>query len=136
MIASIEQRHTLAEITWTADRLLDRGHHRAMLALCNRALVDHGDLPDLRLRRARALMALHRADEAERDLAMVLCQRPESSTAHLLLCEIALCRGDLDRAEELLDRAIDLDPSHPRTVDLADVVQGWRQQLSAYRCAA
>ncbi len=126
----------LAEAIRIAEQLLANGEHRALVAHCTRALREGGDRPELRVCRARGLMALRCLDLAERDLALALRLRPESATVHRLLCEAALCRGDLAAAETLLDRALDLDPSHPRARELALVVLGWRAGCRALRYGA
>lgn len=131
MTGPFEPDDGLSEVAWTAERMFESGHHRGVLVLCTRALSDFGDRPQLRVLRARALMAMRRIDEAERDLALGLRLRPESATIHRLLCEIALSRGDLPRAELLLERAIDLDPRHPRARELAEVCLGWRAGCTA-----
>jgi Flp pilus assembly protein TadD len=131
MTGPFQRDPRISEILWIAEQLLSSGYRLAVLLLMNRALCDHGDRPELRVCRARARMALGRMDAAERDLGLALRQRPESATIHRLLCEIALCRGDLARAELLLERAVDLDPDHPRVHELAVVTQGWRAARSA-----
>ncbi|HKE19235.1 MAG TPA: tetratricopeptide repeat protein [Kofleriaceae bacterium] len=131
MTGPFERNDGLREIVWAGEQLLAGGQHRAVLALAIRALREHGDLPALRVLRARALLALHLVGDAERDLALALRVRPESATIHRLLCEIALRRGDLARAEAFLERALDLDPAHPRGHELAQVTQGWRAEHTA-----
>jgi Flp pilus assembly protein TadD len=126
MTGPFERNDGLREIVGAGEQLLAGRHHRAVLALATRALREHGDRPALRVLRARALLALHQVDDAERDLALALRLRPESATIHRLLCEIALRRGDLLWAEALLERALDLDPAHPRGRELAEVTMGWR----------
>jgi tetratricopeptide (TPR) repeat protein len=116
----------MIEVFVAADQLLAHGNHRAALALCTQALADHGDRARLRLQRARALMALGCDDNAECDLALALRLAPRWAHPHRLLCEIALRRRDLDSAEVFLDRALRLDPTHPRTHELAHVILGWR----------
>jgi tetratricopeptide (TPR) repeat protein len=131
MTGPFEPDDGLSEVAWTASRMLEGGHHLGVLVLCTSALRDFGDGPQLRVLRARALMALRRLDEAERDLALGLRLRPQSATIHRLLCEVALSRGDLPRAELLLERALDLDPTHPRGRELAEVCLGWRVERTA-----
>jgi tetratricopeptide (TPR) repeat protein len=127
----IPQQPILLEIASAADQLLARGEFRAVMAVCGRALHDHGDHPRIRIARARALMAMRRHREAERDLALAIRLDPGSAMAHRLLCEIALCRGDLGAAEVFLDRALRLDPAHPRARELAEVACGWRERREA-----
>jgi Tfp pilus assembly protein PilF len=127
----IHPRQIVLEIRSTADQLLARREYRAVVAVCGRALHDHGDHARVRIARARALMALRRPVEAERDLALAIRLDPGSATAHRLLCEIALCRGDLGAAEVFLDRALRLDPSHPRARELGEVAIGWRARRDA-----
>jgi tetratricopeptide (TPR) repeat protein len=133
MTGPFQRDARLSEMIWIAEQLLASGYRLEVLLVVNRALSEHGDWPELRVYRARALMALGRLEEAERDLGLALHQRPESATIHRLLCEIALCRGDLTRAEALLERAIDLDPDHPRAHELADVALGWRAARATMR---
>jgi tetratricopeptide (TPR) repeat protein len=126
MTGPFQRDARLSELIWIAEQLLASGYRLEVLLLINRALCEHGEWPELRVCRARALMSLGRMVEAERDLGLALRERPDSATIYRLLCEIALCDGDLTRAEGLLERALDLDPAHPRAHELADVTLGWR----------
>lgn len=136
MTGSFQRDDMLAEIIRIAEQLLADGKHEAAVAHSTAALRAGGDRPELRVSRACGLLAMRRLDEAERDLALALRLRPESATIHRLLCEAALCRGDLAAAEMFLDRALDLDPWHPRARELAQVTLGWRAECTALRYGA
>jgi uncharacterized protein HemY len=99
-----------------------------------RALDDGGEDSELRLRRARALLALHRDAEAKDELIGVAAKSPSAVGVHLLLCEIALRQKDLPAAERSLIEAMRRDVRHPRLIELTAVIRGWR--LAAARPAA
>jgi uncharacterized protein HemY len=122
------------EARWYADQLFAGRHYRAVLALVNKALHDGVDDTELRLRRARALLALHRDAEAKDELIRVAEQSPSAVGVHLLLCEIALRQKDLPAAERSLVDAMRRDVRHPRLIELTAVIRGWR--LAAVRRAA
>src|SRR5690606_4994663 len=92
----------IREACWYSDRLFSGRHYRAVLALATRSIKDDGESAELRLRRARALLALHRDAEAGADLARAQLLDPRDPTAPLLLCEVALRQKDLAAAERHL----------------------------------
>lgn len=115
----------IREACWYLDRLLIGRHYRAVLGLASQALAEEGDDPGLHLRRARALLAMHRDAEATLDVERARAISPGSIDAFILLAEIALRRGDLARAERSLAVALRRSPAHPRAAELRVVVTGW-----------
>jgi Flp pilus assembly protein TadD len=111
---------------------LATGHAAAALAGAS-ALVDtHPDNVDARFVRARALEALDRPDEANRELTLLLQLRPSHAGAWRLLGILLAAHGGLlatERADEALRRALALEPSWS---DLRDL----RRQLSERRADA
>jgi Flp pilus assembly protein TadD len=124
----------IREACWYADRLLLGRHYRAVLALCTDALRVEGDDPGLHLRRGRALLAMHRDDEAVVDVERARAIAPGNVDAHVLLAEIALRQGDIAAAERHLVVAVKRSPAHPRAAELRRVVAGWYR--AALRVAA
>ena len=120
----------IREACWYADRLLIGRHYRAVLGLMSQALAEEGDDPGLHLRRARALLAMHRDAEAVIDVERARAIAPGSVDAFVLLAEIALRQKDLRQAERHLAVALRRSPAHPRAAELRTVVTGW------YRAAA
>lgn len=131
-----ERADSIREAAWFSDRLMAEGQPGAALALVTGALGRTGRPPDARLivRRARALLALRRDDEARADLVSLLSDVHMDSragcaaSAMRLLCEIALRAGQLERAGTFLAAALRLDPHHPRACELRRVVGGWRAE--------
>lgn len=121
----------LREAAWYVDRLWLGRHHRAILALCSRAMLEDGDDPALLMRRARSLLATGRRAEAERDVLSASSLAPDAASPYVLLCEIALRQHDLDRAELLVTRALRLEPHHPRARELERVIIGWGAAAAA-----
>ena len=124
----------IREACWYADRLLIGRHYRAVLGLCSQALAEEGDDPGLYLRRARALLAMHRDAEAAVDLERARVIAPGCIDAFVLLAEIALRKNDLKQAERHLAVALRRSPAHPRALELRTVVSGWYR--AAFQVAA
>jgi hypothetical protein len=115
----------IRETCWYSARLFGGRHYRAVMALSTRAILENGDDPRLRLLRSRALLAMHRDGEAAIDAAAASLLDPSSAEPQLILCEIALRRGVLVRAEDHLGHALTLAPAHRRAAELFAVVAGW-----------
>jgi len=128
------RKDRVREACWYADRLLTGRHYRAVLGLCTRTLAEEGDDPGLHLRRARALLAMHRDAEATVDVERARAIAPGAVDAFVLLAEIALRRKDLVAAERHLAVALRRSPAHPRAMELRRVVAGWYRD--AFRIAA
>ncbi len=129
----------IREACWYADRLLIGRHYRAVLGLMSQALSEEGDDPGLHLRRARALLAMHRDAEALLDVERACAIAPGCVDAFVLLAEIALRQKDLRQAERHLAVALRRSPAHPRAAELRAVVTGWYRaavQVAADRQAA
>lgn len=129
----------IREACWYADRLFRGRHYRALLGLMTRALSEEGDDPALHLRRARALLALHRDAEAAIEVDRARLIAPGNLDARVLLAEIALRRNDVRTAEMHLTVLARRSPAHPRGAELRQVVTGWYRaagQIAASRRVA
>jgi tetratricopeptide (TPR) repeat protein len=124
----------IREACWYADRLLLGRHYRAVLGMVSQALAEEGDDPGLHLRRARALLAMHRDAEAALDVDRARAIAPGTIDVYVLLAEIALRVNDLERAERNLAIALRRSPAHPRATELRKVVTGWYR--AAFQVAA
>lgn len=124
----------IREACWYADRLLIGRHYRAVLGLCSHTLAEEGDDPGLHMRRARALLAMHRDAEAAVDVERARAISPGCIDAYVLLAEIALRQKDLRQAERHLKVALRRSPAHPRAGELRLVITGWYR--AAYQIAA
>ncbi|MGD2116111.1 MAG: tetratricopeptide repeat protein, partial [Acidobacteriota bacterium] len=85
---------------------------------------DPKELIDLHvgLERARALSRDRLFPEAERQLRTVLRRDPTNLAAMIDLASVLAETGDLDRAAEVVERALDLDPEYPRLhLQLAEI---------------
>lgn len=121
---------TLRAAARRAGELVAAGQPRAALAIATRHLR-RGETAELRLVRARALLAFRAVAAAERDLVRCVALDPTSVVAHQLLCELALRRGDLAGAELFLKDVRRLAPRDARTAELTRVVVGWRRARAA-----
>jgi len=120
----------IREACWYADRLLIGRHYRAVLGLMSQALAEEGDDPGLHLRRARALLAMHRDAEALVDVERACAIAPGCVDGFVLLAEIALRQKDVRQAERHLRVALRRSPAHPRAAELRTVVTGWYRAAS------
>ena len=125
----------LREAAWYVDRLWLGRHHRAILALCSRAMLEDGDDPGLLMRRGRSLLATGRVAEAKLDVSRASVLAPDAAGPYVLLCEIALRQHDLDRAEMLVTRALRLEPHHARARELEKVIVGWGAAVATHVAA-
>jgi tetratricopeptide (TPR) repeat protein len=107
----------------SANRLLAARDFQGCAQCCAEALELEPANLDLRLLRARALMALGRESEATKELGRVLRWHPESSEGYLLLGQLAARRRKLCAAGTFLGHAVRLAPEDRRAHDLLELVQ-------------
>lgn len=101
------------------------------VAVCTDALAQHPDNLHLRLLRARALLALRRDEEAQRELRDCLRRDPDFAQAYRLLGELTLRRDELLSAEIFLKEALRIDPSDRDAADLLEIVNSLNQPTVA-----
>jgi tetratricopeptide (TPR) repeat protein len=89
-----------------AERLFQSRQYGSAASICAEALELEPDNLDLRILRARALMALRRDEEAKRELSRALRWHPASGEAYRLLGELAIRRGKLKAASTFLRQAV------------------------------
>jgi hypothetical protein len=111
--------------------MLHAREYAGVVSLCGEALESDPDNLDLRIIRARALMALRRDDEAKRELGRVLRWHSPSAEAYRLLGELAIRSGKLEAAETFLRHAVRLAPAEPSLAALLDLVQSSNQPTVA-----
>jgi tetratricopeptide (TPR) repeat protein len=115
----------------TADRLLAARDFQGCAQCCAEALELEPDNLDLRLLRARALMALGRDNEATKELGRILRWHPGSNESYRLLGQLAVRRGKLGAAGTFLEHAARLAPEDQRVQDLLELVQSSLQPTVA-----
>jgi tetratricopeptide (TPR) repeat protein len=103
----------------------------SVVAVCTDALADFSDNLHLRLLRARALLALRRDEEGQRELRECLRLDPRSARAYRTLGELSLRRDELESAEIFLREALRLDPGDPDAADLLDIAKSLNQPTVA-----
>ena len=94
-----------------------------VVAVCGDALTTYSENVELRLLRARALTALRRDEEAQRELRRCLRLDPRSAPCYRLLGELSLRRDELESAEIFLKEALRLDPNERDAKDLLDIAR-------------
>jgi tetratricopeptide (TPR) repeat protein len=97
-----------------AEAQLQAGHADEALTAAVAIVEAHPDNVDARFVRARALDALGRPDEANRELTLLLQLQPSHAGAWRLLGTLLAAHGGLlatERADEALRRALALEPS-------------------------
>jgi murein DD-endopeptidase MepM/ murein hydrolase activator NlpD len=92
--------------------------------LCEREIRRSGPTPSLRVELSRALIALHRTDEAERQLAVCVREFPDCARAYRMLGEIAFQQNRLGQAREYAEVAARIAPADNSTAILLQVVRG------------
>jgi hypothetical protein len=92
--------------------------------LCQREIQRSGPTPSLRLELGRALIALHRTEEAEHHLANCVRENPDCAPAYRMLSEIAFQRNRIGRAREYAEVAARMAPADHSNAILLQVVQG------------
>lgn len=103
------QREAILLAQQSRDHLAD-GLYEEALDLSEQALAHDGDLGEAHLCRGRALLGLHRLDEAEAALVRACDQLPKSSQPWLIMAEVFLARSDFEGVIASLLEALRRDP--------------------------
>ena len=111
------------EVAVRAVRLYAERRFAEAVELCEREMKRTGPTPALRVELSRALIALHRTEEAERQLAHCVRENPECAPAYRMLGEIAFQQNRLGRAREYAEVAARIAPSDNSTAILLQVVR-------------
>lgn len=115
-----------------AERLFQSQQYGSAASVCAEALELDPDNLDLRILRARALMALRRDEEAKRELSRALRWHPESGEAYRLLGELAIRRGKLKAASTFLRQAVRFsDDENASARGLLDLIESSNQPTVA-----
>lgn len=105
--------------------------YTGVASLCAGALEGEPDNFDLRLLRARALLAIRRDEEAHFELRCLLRWHSETSEVFGLLGELAIRRGKLDAAVTFLKQAQRLAPGERKIATMLDLLQSSNQPTVA-----
>jgi len=114
-----------------AERLFQSRQYGSAASVCAEALELEPDNLDLRILRARALMALRRDEEAKRELSRALRWHPASGEAYRLLGELAIRRGKLKAASTFLRQAVRFSEENASARDLLDLIESSSQPTVA-----
>jgi tetratricopeptide (TPR) repeat protein len=114
-----------------AERLFQSQQYAIAASMCAEALELEPDNLDLRILRARALMALRRDEEAKRELSRALRWHPASGEAYRLLGELAIRRGKLKAASTFLRQAVRFSDENASARDLLDLIESSSQPTVA-----
>lgn len=114
-----------------AAELFRARQYPAVVATCSDAIADDPiDVP-LRVLLARALMALRRDGDAQRELRACLQIDPRCPQAYRLLGELALRRDELESARMFLKEALRIDGADRDAEDLLGIVESLNQPTAA-----
>ncbi|HET6610943.1 MAG TPA: tetratricopeptide repeat protein [Kofleriaceae bacterium] len=111
----------------TATELLSLRRFASAAALCEDALADDPDDPDLRLLLARALLPLGRDDDANRHLREVVRLSPACANGYRYLGEVSLRRNLIKSAQMFFRRAHELCPGDPEIGALVELANSLSQ---------
>ena len=114
-----------------AERLFQSRQYGSAASICAEALEVEPDNLDLRILRARALMALRRDEEAKRELSRALRWHPASGEAYRLLGELAIRRGKLKAASTFLRQAVRFSDENACARGLLDLIESSNQPTVA-----
>ena len=114
-----------------AERLFQSRQYGSAASMCAEALELEPDNLDLRILRARALMALRRDEEAKRELSRALRWHPASGEAYRLLGELAIRRGKLKAASTFLRQAVRFSNENASARDLLELIESSNQPTVA-----
>lgn len=103
------QREAMLLAQQSRDALAE-GQYAEALDLSEQALAHDADLGEPHLCRGRALLGLHRLDEAEASLVRACDLLPKSSQPWLVLAEVSLARSDFEGVIASLLEALRRDP--------------------------
>ena len=112
-------------------QLFDARQYAACAAACAEALAFDPECLDLRILRARALMAIRRDEEAKRELSRALRWHRATGDTYRLLGELAIRGGKLGAARTFLAQAVRLAPCDHAAAALLELVQSSNQPTVA-----
>ncbi len=104
------QREAIVLAQSSRDALAE-GKHAEALELAEQALAHDADLGEAHLCRGRALLALHRLEEAEASLERACDHLPKSPQPYLVLAEVYLAHSDFEGVIACLLEALRRDPA-------------------------
>src|SRR5262249_12113002 len=113
----------VSSVDLRAERLLEGQCYEEAVAWCRQALDRGRASPRVRLVLGRALIALHREDEAVDEIRVHLQHNPRDPEAYRMLGEIAFREDRYPESRWLLQQALDLAPADDSTRMLLDVVR-------------
>lgn len=102
-----------------------------VVAACQDALFDDPGNVNLRLLRARALMALRRDAEAQNEISECLRLEPGFGAAYRVLGELAARRDEIESAKIFLHEALRLDPDDTEAREWLEVVHAMVRSTAA-----
>lgn len=102
-----------------------------VVAACQDALFDDPGNVNLRLLRARALVALRRDAEAQNEISECLRLEPGFGAAYRVLGELAARRDEIESAKIFLREALRLDPGDTEAREWLEVVQAMVRSTAA-----
>ena len=114
-----------------ARELLSARNFSSVVAVATHALDDDSTDTEMRLLRARALLALRRDDEAQADLRECLRRRSRCALAYRLLGELCFRRDEYESAIVFLKEALRLEPDDDHSRDLLVIANGFLQSTAA-----
>jgi tetratricopeptide (TPR) repeat protein len=112
-----------------AEKLFHAHEYGSAASMCAEALECDPDNLNLRILRARALMALRRDGEAKRELSRALRWHPAAGAAYRLLGELAIRAGKVDAAKTFLRHALRCKDGPAR--GLLDLLEGSNQPVDS-----
>ena len=121
----------LASSLMEAEKLFQSRQYGSVASVCAQALELEPDNLDLRILRARALMALRRDEEAKRELSRALRWHPASGEAYRLLGELAIRRGKLKAASTFLRQAVRYSDENACAQGLLELIESSTQPTVA-----
>lgn len=102
-----------------------------VVAACQDAIFDDPANVNLRLLRARALMALRRDAEAQTEISECLRLEPGFGAAYRVLGELAARRDEIESAKIFLHEALRLDPGDTEAREWLEVVHAMVRSTAA-----
>jgi hypothetical protein len=122
-----------------ADALLASGKPGDALPLYDRALSGlYANDPDIRARKARALLEVGRAGDAKALLDALIAEKPDfrNAVAHLTYARAVATLGDRDKAREEFDVLVDYFPGLEARARYATLLREWDETDRARTLAA
>ncbi|MEM6962402.1 MAG: tetratricopeptide repeat protein, partial [Myxococcota bacterium] len=99
-------------------RLIDGGQCQEAVRTCRRRLLGDPAEVTTRIVLGQALVALGRYDEARSEMLALTRDQVRIAEVYHLIGDIYLRTSSLERAREMLQKALELSSGHPRSVAL------------------